>query len=59
MANDMTVFLNNMKTLKTLKLCILSLVLQREVKRRSHSDQDDNSDWTGLYATCTGVAVGK
>ena len=59
MANDTTVFPDNMETLKTTKLCSLSLVPQREVKRRSHTEQDENSEWTGLYATCTEVAAGK
>jgi len=44
MAHGMTVFPNNMETLKTLKLCSLSLVLQREVKRRSHIEQDETSE---------------
>lgn len=59
MANDKIVFPNNMETLKTMKLCSLSLVPQREVKRRSHAEQEENSERTGLHATCTGVAAGK
>lgn len=53
MANDMTGFPSNRETLKTVKLCSLSLVPQSEVKRRM------GQEWTGLQATCTELAAGK